>query len=78
MTKTNTGSFIKLNLKLSFYSWTKNLKKFFSKSGCLNFNDIMNAGGSNEMKILNNLKYKLQSSDPINIQYTSGTTGSLA
>lgn len=37
----------------------------------------MSAGGSNEMKILDNLKYKLQSSDPINIQYTSGTTGSL-
>ncbi len=51
--------------------------KFLLKSGCLNFNDIMSAGGSNEMKILDNLKYKLQSSDPINIQYTSGTTGSL-
>lgn len=34
----------------------------------------MNAGGSEDKKYLNNVK--LDSSDPINIQYTSGTTGS--
>lgn len=34
----------------------------------------MNAGGSEDKMYLNNVK--LDSSDPINIQYTSGTTGS--
>ena len=36
----------------------------------------MTAGGSSDYQTIKDLKYKLQSSDPINIQYTSGTTGS--
>jgi acyl-CoA synthetase (AMP-forming)/AMP-acid ligase II len=35
----------------------------------------MTAGESSHYETIHDLKYKLQSSDPINIQYTSGTTG---
>jgi len=44
--------------------------------GMLNFPDICNAGGEQERMRLKELKNELRPDDPINIQFTSGTTGS--
>jgi fatty-acyl-CoA synthase len=44
-------------------------------SGMYNFNAICQAGGKKEQKQLNKLRTTLQPDDPINIQFTSGTTG---
>jgi len=43
--------------------------------GMLNFDDVANAGGNAERVKLAELGPKLQFDDPINIQFTSGTTG---
>src|SRR5499426_4272729 len=43
--------------------------------GMLNFDDVANAGGNAEKMKLADLAPKLQFDDPINIQFTSGTTG---
>ena len=44
--------------------------------GCYNFNDIPAAGGAAEQRRLEELSALLQPDDAINIQFTSGTTGS--
>ena len=44
-------------------------------SGALNFNDIVHAGCSENYANLNEIKTKIQMDDPVNIQFTSGTTG---
>lgn len=44
------------------------------QNGCYSFNEILDAGDSSHRKAINNKDIK--SSDVINIQYTSGTTGS--
>ncbi|KFM70604.1 Acyl-CoA synthetase family member 2, mitochondrial, partial [Stegodyphus mimosarum] len=46
-----------------------------SKDGILLFNDVMNAGNSDSDKALAKLEKLIQFDDPINIQFTSGTTG---
>ena len=43
--------------------------------GCLAFDDVEAAGGDAERAMLANLSRSLQFDDPINIQFTSGTTG---
>ncbi|KAM9336657.1 medium-chain acyl-CoA ligase ACSF2, mitochondrial [Symphorus nematophorus] len=43
--------------------------------GMLHFDDVMQAGSSQHMKQLQDLQRKLCCDDPINIQFTSGTTG---
>ncbi|CAB3989761.1 AMP-binding [Paramuricea clavata] len=43
--------------------------------GTLSFHEVMYAGGHSEMEELNALQQRLQFDDPINIQFTSGTTG---
>lgn len=43
--------------------------------GALKFKDVMNAGGSNEMKQLEDLQKKIQFEDIAMIHMTSGTTG---
>ncbi len=43
--------------------------------GMLNFDDVARAGGNAEKTALADLGPKLQFDDPINIQFTSGTTG---
>lgn len=44
--------------------------------GMLRFDDVqLRGGGAEERKLLNGLQQKLQFDDPINIQFTSGTTG---
>lgn len=47
-----------------------------AKSGTVTLYDVMNAGGSDSYNILNNVQQKNQFDDTINIQFTSGTTGS--
>ncbi|XP_076855650.1 medium-chain acyl-CoA ligase ACSF2, mitochondrial [Brachyhypopomus gauderio] len=44
--------------------------------GAFNWSDVMQAGESQHYQELQGLQKKLSSSDPINIQFTSGTTGS--
>jgi fatty-acyl-CoA synthase len=44
-------------------------------AGMLNFGDVCNAGGDAEYARLEQLKDILKPDDPINIQFTSGTTG---
>jgi fatty-acyl-CoA synthase len=44
--------------------------------GMLNFDDLLLAAGAAELEALSVLGAKLQFDDPINIQFTSGTTGS--
>ena len=44
--------------------------------GMLNFPDVCKAGGTKERARLEELKSELRPDDPINIQFTSGTTGS--
>ncbi|XP_048773369.1 medium-chain acyl-CoA ligase ACSF2, mitochondrial-like [Ostrea edulis] len=46
-----------------------------SHSGTLNFNDIMMAGTNENRAEILNLQNKVQFDEPINIQFTSGTTG---
>src|SRR5579863_2324240 len=43
--------------------------------GCLRFSDILGSGGAAEAKRLEELAPVLQFDEPINIQFTSGTTG---
>nr|XP_023677567.1 acyl-CoA synthetase family member 2, mitochondrial-like [Paramormyrops kingsleyae] len=43
--------------------------------GALHMDDVFQAGGSEELKELESLQKKLSCDDPINIQFTSGTTG---
>jgi fatty-acyl-CoA synthase len=43
--------------------------------GCLRFSDILGCGGEAEAKCLEELAPVLQFDEPINIQFTSGTTG---
>uniref|UniRef100_A0A669E0H5 Medium-chain acyl-CoA ligase ACSF2, mitochondrial n=1 Tax=Oreochromis niloticus TaxID=8128 RepID=A0A669E0H5_ORENI len=43
--------------------------------GMLHFDDVMQAGGSQHMQQLQDLQKKISFDDPINIQFTSGTTG---
>ncbi len=45
------------------------------RPGMFRFADIMSAGDGRHVKRLNELAGKLQFDDPINIQFTSGTTG---
>ncbi|MBR9871437.1 MAG: AMP-binding protein [Gammaproteobacteria bacterium] len=45
-------------------------------SGMLNFDTVCNLGGATELTRFEELKTKLQPDDAINIQFTSGTTGS--
>ena len=54
-----------------------NLKNraYFVFSGTLNFNDIVHAGCPENYANLNEIKSKIQMDDPVNIQFTSGTTG---
>ena len=47
-----------------------------ASSGMLNFSDVVEMGGSTETQQLQALKPTLRPDDPINIQFTSGTTGS--
>jgi len=47
-----------------------------SSPGMLNFPDVCKAGGEKERVRLEELKNELRPDDPINIQFTSGTTGS--
>jgi fatty-acyl-CoA synthase len=44
--------------------------------GMANFSDLIGAGGEAEADLLSALRLTLQFDDPINIQFTSGTTGS--
>uniref|UniRef100_A0A8C9WLY3 Medium-chain acyl-CoA ligase ACSF2, mitochondrial n=1 Tax=Scleropages formosus TaxID=113540 RepID=A0A8C9WLY3_SCLFO len=44
--------------------------------GALHVDDVLQAGGSQHQKELEDLQKKLSFDDPINIQFTSGTTGS--
>ncbi len=44
-------------------------------SGMLNFDAVCDLGGAEQVAQLRELKHKLQPDDPINIQFTSGTTG---
>jgi fatty-acyl-CoA synthase len=46
-----------------------------STAGCLNFDDVMQAGTNADQARLAQIGPKLQPDDPINIQFTSGTTG---
>ncbi|CAD5220847.1 unnamed protein product [Bursaphelenchus xylophilus] len=46
-----------------------------SYEGAWNYRDLMRGTGSKERKILENIQPHLKTDDPINIQYTSGTTG---
>ncbi|CAB3983972.1 AMP-binding, partial [Paramuricea clavata] len=43
--------------------------------GTLSFREVMCAGGHSELEELTALQQRLQFDDPINIQFTSGTTG---
>ncbi|XP_041829387.1 medium-chain acyl-CoA ligase ACSF2, mitochondrial [Melanotaenia boesemani] len=43
--------------------------------GMFHFDDVMQAGGSQHMQQLQDLQRKICFDDPINIQFTSGTTG---
>ncbi|XP_068720322.1 medium-chain acyl-CoA ligase ACSF2, mitochondrial-like [Montipora capricornis] len=43
--------------------------------GTMSFEELMDTGGPNEKLQLQHLQRRLQSDDPINIQFTSGTTG---
>lgn len=44
-------------------------------SGTMSFQELMEIGGTEERKKVEELKNELQCDDPINIQFTSGTTG---
>ncbi|XP_020629278.1 acyl-CoA synthetase family member 2, mitochondrial-like [Orbicella faveolata] len=44
-------------------------------SGTMAFQELMETGGAKEKRELRKLQNELQSDDPINIQFTSGTTG---
>jgi len=48
-------------------------KKF---AGTLRFKDVMEMGTRSDLDYIHNLQDKLQFDDPVNIQFTSGTTGS--
>jgi fatty-acyl-CoA synthase len=43
--------------------------------GCVNFDDVMQAGGEEHRKRLDSIGVRLQPDEAINIQFTSGTTG---
>ncbi len=46
-----------------------------TEAGMLSFNDLQRASGAAELSRLEELSKQLQFDDPINIQFTSGTTG---
>ncbi|GIY52332.1 medium-chain acyl-CoA ligase ACSF2, mitochondrial [Caerostris darwini] len=46
------------------------------KDGILNFKDILNNGNKESDKMLSDIQKLIQFDDPVNILYTSGTTGS--
>jgi len=43
--------------------------------GCLSFDDLLRIARDDELVRLNTLQTELQADDPVNIQFTSGTTG---
>ena len=43
--------------------------------GTLDFDDIFHAGTQDDHENLKSIKGKIQMDDPVNIQFTSGTTG---
>ena len=43
--------------------------------GTLEFDDIVHAGTHENFNDLKEIKSKIQMDDPVNIQFTSGTTG---
>ncbi|KAK0411864.1 hypothetical protein QR680_005885 [Steinernema hermaphroditum] len=43
--------------------------------GAWNYTDIVNSGGKEEADLLSDITPKISSDEPVNIQYTSGTTG---
>ncbi|GBN89856.1 Acyl-CoA synthetase family member 2, mitochondrial [Araneus ventricosus] len=45
------------------------------KTGILNFNDVMQSGNKESDRTLSEIEKCIQFDDPVNIQYTSGTTG---
>ncbi|GFT22810.1 medium-chain acyl-CoA ligase ACSF2, mitochondrial [Nephila pilipes] len=45
------------------------------KEGVLNFNDVLEFGNKESDKTLSEIEKSVQFDDPVNIQYTSGTTG---
>ncbi|KAL3879067.1 hypothetical protein ACJMK2_031381 [Sinanodonta woodiana] len=47
----------------------------FQSSGALKFSDVMEAASDKERRTIFDIQDKLQFDDPINIQFTSGTTG---
>ena len=51
------------------------LTKFKSFRGTLDFDDIFHAGTQDDYENLKSVKGKIQMDDPVNIQFTSGTTG---
>ena len=46
-----------------------------ARDGCLRFDDVLAAGAGSESARLDEIGRRLQFDDPINIQFTSGTTG---
>ena len=51
------------------------LTKFKCFRGTLDFDDIFHAGTQDDYDNLKSIKGKIQMDDPVNIQFTSGTTG---
>ncbi|KAL6742517.1 hypothetical protein Aduo_015661 [Ancylostoma duodenale] len=43
--------------------------------GAWDFNEILNGAGALDFRVLDTLESKIKPDDPVNIQYTSGTTG---
>ena len=59
----------------SAISHTNNQTKYFASRGTLEFEDIVHAGIQENFDDLKEIKSKIQMDDPVNIQFTSGTTG---
>ena len=47
--------------------------KFFR--GAINFDDVLHAGVEKDLQKLSEIESKIKMDDPVNIQFTSGTTG---
>ncbi|EPB72990.1 AMP-binding domain protein [Ancylostoma ceylanicum] len=43
--------------------------------GAWDFNEILNGAGALDFRVLDSVESKIKPDDPVNIQYTSGTTG---